>query len=94
MLIVVQCKLSTLLCDILGNELRQQNVTRKGARETGWWEVKSGRGRVCPRKSIFFLFKDLCTISMSTSSTEIVSKQGKGVLLGLRKYCLYREKKA
>lgn len=42
----------------------------------------------------FFLFKDFCIISMSTSSMEIVRKQGKGVLLGLGKYCIYREKKA
>lgn len=45
-------------------------------------------------ENLFFLFKDIHTIFTSTSGMEIVSKQGKGVLQGLRKHYIYREKKA
>jgi len=38
---------------MLGDEMREQNVTQRGARERGRWEMKSTRGRVCPRKSTF-----------------------------------------
>jgi len=52
-LISLQCKLTRLPRGMLGDEMREQNVTQRGARERGRWEMKSTRGRVCPRKSTF-----------------------------------------
>lgn len=51
-------------------------------------------GKIFVLENLVFLFKDIYTISMSTGGMEIVSKQGKGILQGLRKYYIYREKKA
>lgn len=42
-LVAVQRKPARLLRGILGNELREKNVTQRGAMKAGKWEVKRGR---------------------------------------------------
>lgn len=71
-----------------GSKMLQEEVQEKQG--GGKWRV--GEEEFVLENLFFFLFKDFCIISMYTSSMEIVRKQGKRVLLGLRKYCIYREK--
>lgn len=83
-LIAVQCKPSRLLHGILGDELREENVTWRGEGKQGGGKWRGGEEELVLENN-FFLFKDIYTISTPTGGMEIVSKQRKGVLQGMRK---------